>query len=231
MDRVVSSYTATVRALLHATGGTQAPATDSGGAGDRVLVVAVPRTPGERDLPGARREVDLVRSIFPGATVLDGDKARSSTVRAQLPRHSWIHFAGHAALSADPDDGSTLVIPVDDGRPLSVHDIRRLRVAGVEAAVLSACGTAAPLRRLPDESLHLAAAFQLAGYWHVTATLWPVSDSLALRMTRSLYRQVACADPPRGDALPLALHHAVRQLRRRWPDRPTIWAAHVHAGA
>lgn len=27
-----------------------------------------------------------------------------------------------------------------------------------------------------------------------------------------------------------ALHHTVRELRRRIPDRPHVWAAYVHAG-
>jgi CHAT domain-containing protein len=44
-----------------------------------------------------------------------------------------------------------------------------------QLAFLSACQTARnPARDLLDEAIHLASAFQLAGYPHVVGTLWSV---------------------------------------------------------
>ncbi|MEU8982914.1 hypothetical protein [Streptomyces sp. NPDC048309] len=46
-------------------------------------------------------------------------------------------------------------------------------------------------------------------------------------VTRDFYRRLVGDGT---DTSPPALHHTVRELRRRMPDRPHIWAAYVHAG-
>ena len=67
IDRVVSSYIPTVRALSHARG--RPPAT-----GHRVLVVSMPQTPGAPDLDGAARRA-TPHARFPGTLVLAGREA------------------------------------------------------------------------------------------------------------------------------------------------------------
>jgi hypothetical protein len=231
IDRVVSSYTPTVRALAHArrsrpaAGGTGSAAALGGG---RVVAVAMPRTTGADDLPGAQAETTGLRRRLGGrVTVLTGPQATHEAVLAALPRARWAHFACHGA--ADPDDPSSshLLLADHQQRPLTVADVARLRLDDAELAFLSACSTARPGRRLTDEAIHLASAFQLAGYRHVVGTLWPIDDGDAVAVADHIYAAITTGT---GDVAG-AVHAATRSLRNRWADCPSVWASHIHAGA
>jgi hypothetical protein len=232
IDRVVSSYTPTVRALAHArrsrpaaAGGTGSEAVLDGG---RVVAVAMPRTPDAADLPGAQAETAGLRRRLGGrVTVLTGPQATHEAVLAALPRARWAHFACHGA--ADPDDPSAshLLLTDHQQRPLTVADVARLRLDDAELAFLSACSTARPGRRLTDEAIHLASAFQLAGYRHVVGTLWPIDDGAAVAVADDIYAAVTTGT---GDVAG-AVHAATRSLRNRWADSPSVWASHIHVGA
>ncbi|MEU8615806.1 CHAT domain-containing protein, partial [Actinoplanes sp. NPDC048791] len=225
LDRVVSSYTPTVRALAYAR---RDGAETDGDAS--TLVVPMPRTRGGSDLPGSEAETALIAGLRPaGTTVLAPADAHRDRILAELPRHARVHFACHAT-NPDPRHPSAAALEVTGGRarPLSVLDVTRLRLTG-ELAFLSACSTANAGEALADEAIHLASAFQLAGYRHVIGTLWPVRDAVAGRVTGPVYDGIAAAGT--ADAAPVALHHAVRALRRRYPDRPALWATHVHSGS
>ncbi len=86
-----------------------------------------------------------------------------------------------------------------------------------------------------DESVHVAAAFQLAGYRHVIGTLWGVSDRRSPEVVAEVYaglcpegaRELDDLDPDRSA---FALHSAVRRLRdsRRAPS--LLWIPYVHIG-
>ena len=144
-----------------------------------------------------------------------------------LPGRQWAHFACHAVSDLDEPSASHLLLSDHLEQPLNVLDLMRLDLTGAELAFLSACATARAAPDLPDEAIQLAAGFQLAGYRHVIATLWPISDAPAVRITRDLYQGLttAAADPA------VALHAATRRCRNLSPRRPTAWAAHTHNGA
>ena len=82
---------------------------------------------------------------------------------------------------------------------------------------------------LPDEAINLAAAFQLAGYRRVVATMWPVEDKMADRVARACYEELWSA----GTAAVVArsLHNAIRKIRTTHADQPSRWAAHMHSGS
>ncbi|WP_308368713.1 CHAT domain-containing protein [Streptomyces sp. ISL-36] len=230
MDRVVSSYTPTVRALRYARDRAAAPRPSG-----RLLAVALPDTPGARPLGGARREVEALRALLP-TDVLYGEGATFDQVMAALPDHPCVHFACHGVSEpADPSAGRLLVHD-HSTRPLTVRQIARLDLPAARLAVLSACETARADGDLADESIHITSAFQLAGYPHAVGTLWPVHDAVAVRVTRLLYRGLLTDDCDDGPALDdrrtaAALHQAVRECRAAFAASPSLWAAHVHAGA
>ncbi|MEU7209915.1 CHAT domain-containing protein [Streptomyces sp. NPDC044989] len=230
MDRVVSSYTPTVGALQYARARAAAPRPHG-----PVLAVALPDTPGARPLGGARREVEILRGLLP-TEVLSEERATFERVMDALPRHPCVHFACHGVSEpADPSNGRLLVHD-HATRPLTVSAISRLELPAARLAVMSACETARGGGELADESIHITSAFQLAGYANAVGTLWPVHDAVAVRVTRLLYRELCAEGADGGPELDdtrtaHALHQAVRGCRAAFAASPSLWAAHVHAGA
>jgi hypothetical protein len=258
-DRIVSSYAATLGMLRHAHGagpagevgagpglsghaGGAGPAGEvgagpgmsghAGGAGPAgevgagPLIVAMPRTPGLPDLPGADREAVLVAARRPGATTLTGAQATRAAVLAALPGHASAHFACHAYSDPDEPSRSHLVLHDHRASPLTVADVARLDLGGARLAYLSACATAESSAALPDEVVHIASAFGLAGYPDVIATLWPIADEPAVHVADGVYRGITVDGHPPA----LALHDAVRAMRRRFPEDPWLWAPFIHYG-
>ena len=189
----------------------------------------MPHTPGAPDLPGALAEAAGLQRRFPGrVTVLTGPQATHDAVLAALPAGRWAHFACHGASDPSNPSASCLLLTDHQQRPLTVVDVARLRLEDAGLAFLSACSTAQPGGRLADEAIHLASAFQLAGYRHVIATLWPIGDKHAVDLAADIYTTLADGA---GDVAG-AVHAAVRRMRQRrgW-DTPSAWASHIHIGA
>jgi len=220
MDRVVSSYTPTVRSLAYARA--NRPATSPSSA----VIIAVPDTPGT-PLPGTLAETATIRTVIPSASVLTSPARR--TVLDALPGHHIAHFACHGVADQEYPAQSHLILPAG---PLTVADIGRLRLsAGL--AYLSACETTVTSARLADESVHITGAFHLAGYQHVIGTLWPINDAVAASLADAFYRRLTAdgTTPPDISRSAYALHRATRRVRERYRRHPIVWAAYTHTGA
>ncbi|MES5820631.1 CHAT domain-containing protein [Streptomyces sp. RG80] len=244
LDRVVSSYTPTVRALAHTR---SRPARTHGRAPKderrsrllprragsvtpgRFLVVSVPGAPGSGSLERAAEEADLLARTLTGARLLDGTHATRGRVLEEIRRHDWLHFCGHGVTEPDSPSRSHLLVHDPADQRLTVADISRLDLPGAELAYLSACGTAGTGTALADEALHLASALQLAGYRHVVGTLWETDDEVALDLAARTYAALGAPEPVAARAAH-ALHTAVHALRDQYRDSPWFWAAHVHVG-
>jgi hypothetical protein len=229
LDRVIPGYTPTIRALTHARRPAALRATTSGVG--PLLVVAMTHTPGGHDLPGVAAEAELLEGLYPGTLVLNDDDATYDSVTTALPGYPWAHFACHGLSDPDHPSDSYLLLADHSIRRLTVIDVSRLRFEHAQLAYLSACSTARIGARLADEAIHLAAGFQLAGYRHVIATLWPVDDYAAQRIAGDVYLRLGT---DASDAA-VALHAAIRGLRddpdEDCADRPSIWAAHLYNGS
>jgi hypothetical protein len=225
LDRVASSYTPTLRALLFSRARTRA---SSGRR--RTLAVAVPETAGQASL--SRTVAEAAAAVAAGGgTSLVGPAATRDAVREALTGAAVVHFACHAG--SDPEDLSASRLLLSDG-DLQINDIAALRLDNAELAYLSACGTArgSASPALADEAVHLASAFQLAGYSQSVATLWEVGDAFAATAAAVFHRVLAPAVTAPGP-LPaaLALHRTVSALRHSHRDRPWTWSSLAHAGA
>lgn len=221
MDRVVSSYTPTVRALRNSRSRQQgAPATGN------PLVVAMPTTPGQPDLPGAITETTLIQERFPDAVTLVGAEATSEHVLKRLADHPWAHFSCHGL--SDPHDPSASHLLLAGGTKLNIADVSRQHVDG-ELAYLSACNTRRGGLELVDEAIDLASAFQLAGYRHVVAAMWPIYDDDAPDVTRDVYTSITPGSTTVADTATV-LHDAVHRLRAKYSEQPLSWASYVHIG-
>ncbi len=212
LDHVISSYAPTLRALRHAR---LRPAPT---ARPSVLAIAAPGDPGSPErLRWAPGEAKDVHGAVGAGRYLPPEEATLAAVVQALPEHPWLHYAGHGA-------GGALVL---GGKLLSPSDVDRLSLPSAELVYLSGCDTARGAAALADESLHLAAALHLAGYRDAVGTLWRIRDDLAARITEHFYKGLR-ATPPHDPAA--ALDAAVREARQYAPDRPDLWAAHLHIG-
>jgi len=243
MDRVISSYTPTIGALAHAR--TARPAAILGTA-IRSLIVAMPTTPDldrGAQLAYVPAEAALLQARLPNPTLLSESPFPYDTIGGQLPTKAAVlehlaacaiaHFACHGF--SDPADPSQSRLLLHDHRtdPLTVAALAPVVLDHAQLAYLSACSTArATEERLLDEAIHLASAFQLAGFPHVIGTLWEIDDAIAVEIADTFYAALAHPDGTLDpDRAARALHQATRALRDRQPTDPYIWASHIHAGA
>ncbi|SOE32592.1 Tetratricopeptide repeat-containing protein [Streptomyces sp. OK228] len=245
MDRVVSSYTSTIRALYHARRHHTSVQSVS-----RSLIVAMPTTPGvEGRLEHVSREAELLRRLLPNPTLLiepdgaaDGAASRETEARPtkarvleRLPDCGIVHFACHGAHDPADPSKSLLLLHDHESDPLTVASLFKIRMDTAQLAYLSACRTAfMESVELIDEAIHLTSAFQLAGFPHVIGTLWEINDEMAWRMAADFYHQLGAATDQHRDldtgAAARALHRTVRGVRDQFPETPSLWAAHLHAG-
>jgi hypothetical protein len=224
LDRVVSSYTPSVRAL-----GDARNATTTGRVGTSALIVGINNTADAvmDPLTQAQEEAKQVwRRLAAGAAPVLGQDATRGQVTARLPEASWAHFACHGF--ADNADPSQSFLALYDGN-LPASELFTMRLTEPYLAYLSACSTGVPSTGLLDESIHLASAFQLAGYPHVVATLWRIDDFVAADLARDFYTAVR-PDAAASVQPAYALHATIHSYRKTYPDSPHLWASHIHFG-
>jgi tetratricopeptide (TPR) repeat protein len=216
LDRVLSSYTPTLRALITARSRASL-------AHPNLLVVAMPETPGAPDLDVQPETETLTRLFGQQCKVLTGIDATVAVVRNELTSHQWVHFACHGQQDLlHPSQGALLL---RDG-PLTVLDVAQQRHINAELAFLSACQTAVG-GALPDEAIHLAASLQVTGFRHVIATLWPIYDALAPQVTSGVYAELAAGRDV--STVSYLLQQAIRRLRNESNSAmPALWAPYIH---
>lgn len=212
LDRVVSSYTTTIRSL---TSGSAKPAPP---CSPGPLIVTIPDAPSTEPLPGATAEAALIKALIPAAHVLP--HPTRETLLDLLPRHRVAHFACHGATNwADQETA-----------PLTVLDISSLEL-DADLAYLSACSTTVTNLALADEAVHVTSAFHLAGYRHVVGTLWAAADQASAHFAGVFYHGLLRSDGTldTGHAA-FALHQATHAMRARCLQTPELWAGFTHTG-
>lgn len=225
LDRTVSSYTSTVRALEYARTRTAAPAASA-------VLVTMPTTPDAAPLPASTREAVTLVELFADLSVLSGADATHHAVADALTRYPIAHIVCHAVSDQAAPGASHLMLHDHVTHPLTVTALTRLHLGRAELAYLSACRTTETTPALADEAVHLTGAVQLAGYRHVIGTLWPVRDPVAARAAARFYALLGdvhsrSLDTARSAA---ALAEVVRTLRDRYPKAPSQWAGYLHHG-
>ncbi|SOE47231.1 CHAT domain-containing protein [Streptomyces sp. OV198] len=236
LDRVVSSYTPSVRALRHARQRTWEREQASAAGASRGLIVAMPTTPGlpeDGRLAHVGAEAAMLRRHLPDAVLLaepepdepgtgpaptepnNSTTPTKAAVLSHLPAAPIAHFACHGASHPTDPSQSLLVLHDHESDPFTVGDLAPVRLDRAELAYLSACETAAiDTTELIDEAIHLTSAFQLAGFSHVVGTLWEIADRTAVTVADTFYTQLRTPSGAlRTDRAAWALHQAVRGNR------------------
>lgn len=225
IDRIISSYTPTIRALLEAR---RRPVPTDSSATDRMLIVAVPDPADQPRLLSVEWASKRLAGLFSGDrhTLLDGDAATSQAVLSNLPLHRWVHFSCHGDQNlADPSHGGLLLHP----DTLTIAEISAQQYQG-DFAFLAACKTATGGVTLPDEAITLAAALHYTGYRHVIGTLWSVYDTSVLEIADTVYADLTADGRFAPERAAQALHSAIRRMRYQYPDQPSKWLPFTHTG-
>jgi tetratricopeptide (TPR) repeat protein len=236
---VISSYTPTIKALAHAR---ERGVTSVKIHNDtlKLLVVTMPTTLGERDLPGVESEEAAIEMVARSAFLTHAlNQPDAKMVREKLAQCDMLHFAGHGVSDyTDPFNSRLLLqkchgaVTTVDG--LTVRDIFDLNLKGARIAYLSACSTA-EIRagRLVDEVIHLASGFQVAGFSHVIASMWQTDDDACEKMARGFYEQLKhiIEGDVNNRAVAVAAHQSIMEMRSKWMRFPLLWAPYVHFGA
>jgi CHAT domain-containing protein len=241
LDRVISCYTPTIKGLQYAR---QRHAQLRKRKHPRkVALIAIPETPGgQQSLPFTNSELEKICNFLSAPVVISILRFPiKRQVLDALNQHDIAHFVCHG--SADPLDPSKSLLKVADWEsdPLSVADIVSLRLQNAAFAYLSAChGANIQVTKLLNEGLHIAGAFQLAGYPQVVGALWHILDEHAVNVSESIYK-VLVSGGLQDLRVAEALHHAIGKLREatRWeedsteeyPDQPITWAPYIYMGA
>lgn len=219
LDRVISSYSASVRTIIHSFRlQRQSPESSDESAMD-LVTVSMSETIGHKPLRHADREVEEVLSAI-DSSVLQHKQPRQykKDVLSALDNCKIFHFAGHGSTHPTDPLQSTLLLKDWEQDPLTVASLLQTDLGAKPPflAYLSACGTS-QIRDdgSMDENIHLANACQLAGVRHVVGTLWHVEDELCAEIARSLYGFMRCNGI--GDkSVSRGLHSALRMHRNKW---------------
>ncbi|KAL6400772.1 hypothetical protein AUP68_16489 [Ilyonectria robusta] len=217
LDRVMSSYSTSIKAIIHSRERTSPSTTQLVPA--QALLVSMGHTPNSTRLPFATREVAMLQRLFETlsfASIQPG--RRKQDIISHLPECKMFHFAGHAGH--DKTDKSYLLL--EDGK-LTVDTLLEINVRERSPflAYLSACGTGQINdEKFVDESIHLISGYQLAGFRHVIGTLWEVKDELCVDMTRITYEGIRDGGMT-DESVCRGLHNASRCVRNRSLDAPS----------
>ncbi|CUS11439.1 unnamed protein product, partial [Tuber aestivum] len=204
----------------------------------RLLLIPMAETPGATSLPGVDAEVqhilDSTTKTPVETTVLKNPNP--AEVLKQFQHHDIVHFSCHGVSSINPSDSHLLLFDPDGegASKLLARDISGLVAQNAQLAYLSACSSAKNSSViLADEVIHLASAFQLAGFSHTLANLWETDDHASSEVARDFYH-LLFQNQENGDGHNLvsaAFHKAVKKCRDRKPGDFLTWAPFVHTGA
>jgi len=239
MDRVVSSYTPTVKALAYAR---EKSAKVWNLHSQKVMLVAMSTTPAQLDLPFVEKETEELRKLIPsGIEITAMSNPRKESVTSVLPDHQIVHMSCHGYSSAEDPSQSMFLLKDWEVSPLTVSELISMNVRLPQFAFLSACHMASTRDiYLLDESISVASALQIAGFPSVVGTLWTVTDMHSPEVAKDVYSWMLVGGKLETRRSAEALHRAVRALRegtriepgfaRKCSSDPLVWATYVHFG-
>lgn len=232
---VISSYTSTLKALSYA----RERELDIVGKPDaHLLLVSMAKTPGQKELPDVEQEVSAILEVTGGFAFTKHLKSPSvGQVLNHFGTYHAMHFACHGVSDPKTCSDSHLILLDNSGTKadrLTVQDIAKNHTGLSQLAYLSACSTAQnSVAAMADQTIHIASGFQLAGFSHVLATLFPSDSEVCKEVAIDFYRSLFNGqDKDLGHRkVSMAFHEAVKNARDKSPLLPSKWAPFIHLGA
>jgi hypothetical protein len=243
LSRVVSSYTPTIKALAHSRLRASIPITDNAEKNniESILLVTMPTTVGQRSLPGVDKERNAIQSSCRGVYgVKELRLPTAESVLEELDQSRIAHFACHGLSDPTNPYESHLLLQKEVDDKATLDKLTMLEVSKLAAeqqlwvAFLSACSTVqVKASEFADEGLHLASAFQVAGFAHVIGALWPANDDACARIAGEFYTELIKHNEEEDGqrVVAEALWQAVMRIRSEPNSNVSLWAPFVHIGA
>jgi CHAT domain-containing protein/tetratricopeptide (TPR) repeat protein len=159
--------------------------------------------PALRPLPNARREVEALPGLVPGARVFVGEQATERRFWEETARAGMVHVAAHAFVDDRHPEFSGIVLspakdPAGDGTDDGILQAQEIaeHSQDLQLVTLSACETGAGRLLRGEGLLSLARAFRLMGARNLVVSLWKVDDAATMRFMAAFYRRLAEGQPP-----------------------------------
>ena len=217
LDRVISSYSLSVRALVQSQASLSKAETTSFSSlsSHKHTKPEVAVLLGMDDLKNAPQETKKVAEICRDMLVKWPEAQTDPLLRA-LRTADIFHFAGHGESDAQDPLKSALILRGEDRLTVSNLFELNLHERHPFLAFLSACSTG-KIRQddALDEGLHLISACQVAGFRHVIGTLWEVNDSSCVDVAKIVYKWMHLRGLGHA-SVSESLHFACRRLRDDW---------------
>ncbi|KAJ7274686.1 CHAT domain-containing protein [Mycena rebaudengoi] len=205
-----------------------------------MTAVIEPDAPNYDSLPGAKLELEKIKSRVPSQWLTSLESTTRDTVMHHLHNSSVIHFACHGTQDFYNPLNSGLIL--SDGC-LDMSQIMCIPVTdhiknSMKLAFLSACETGKGDAKTPDEAMHLAASLLFAGFGGVIATMWTMNDDDGPKIADMFYEYLFkdCSSDSVSPRMPdlskaaKALHLAVIALYKEPGMTFQRWVPFVHHG-
>ena len=173
-------------------------------------------------LPGAEREVENIKAIFPGSVTFIGAEASKPRFIAEAPRHTMIHVAAHAEFDdVDPLYSRVrLASEKNQSGFLEAREIYDLNFSGATLITLSACESGMSRITRGDEIWGFSRSFLTAGAPALVLSLWPVADQSTEKLMTTFYRELVSTETR------AAMRQAQLEVSRmKEYAHPFFWAA------
>ncbi len=190
----------------------------------RILALGNPFPQGERNLPGAAQEAELITQAVPGSLIFTGTQASLQQFKTSIPKFSILHLATHGCFQSEGCPnlkmGTNTLLFSDQA--MNIADAAQLGFKGVELITLSACQTAVSTESKGEGITSLAYLFERAGARSVIASLWAVEDNATKELMVSFYENLNQK---------MSKTEALRQAKLQQIDRhPFFWSPFILIG-
>ncbi|MGB7441228.1 MAG: CHAT domain-containing protein, partial [Coleofasciculaceae cyanobacterium] len=153
-----------------------------------------------KGLPNAGVEVDILAETFSNTTKLLDDAFNPQDTIPKMGSHTVVHFATHGAIVVGEPEESFILF--GNGTPVTLKDIEKWNLNGIDLVVLSACetgingnlGTGA-------EILGLGYQIERAGARAAIASLWQVDDGATQMLMNAFYNVLQTDNITKAEAL------------------------------
>jgi CHAT domain-containing protein len=148
----------------------------------------------DNSLPFAEQEVRSISKMFVNSSVYLQSQAREDIAKTEMKNFTIVHFATHGNLDPIKFNNSYLTMApntaMNEDGMLTISEVNRINLNGIQLIVLSACNTAVNDDKLNGWINNPAKAFIRKGAKSAIASLWAVDDAATGELMNVFYKNL-----------------------------------------